>query len=260
VQILECVAVTAIGIFVDTLQAGLGVVPDFEPPSAFTEKKAHLLSGGARPSEGGLGVPLLPVIAVEDPDAGLVAEVQGGRVEVFEELIHRHTRCIYRTLMAILADPEETKDAMQETLLSAFKHIGGFKGRSKFSTWLVSIARNTAFQRLRQRKNVESLDEDGSDRNEDFRPRQVRAWQDDPEQLHSKEEIRQIVERGIMGLPAKYRVVVMLRDIEQLPTDDVAKLLGLSVPATKTRLVRGRLMLREALSRHFTVGAEKAGA
>jgi len=86
----------------------------------------------------------------------------------------------------------------------------------------------------------------------------VRAWQDNPEQFHSKSEMRQLVERGISALPPNYRVVVMLRDIEQLAADDVARQLGLSVPAVKTRLLRGRLMLRDWLSPHFANSVGKA--
>jgi len=158
----------------------------------------------------------------------------------------------------MLGKPPDAQDALQDTLLNAFKHIGGFQGRSKFSTWLVSIARNTALQRLRARKDVESLDEPEREEEGDFRPRQVRSWADNPEQLHSKSEIQQLVEAGILGLPAKYRVVVVLRDIEQLSTDEVARQLGLSVPAVKTRLLRGRLMLREWLSPHFTASTKGA--
>ena len=194
---------------------------------------------------------------MQDPDAGLVAEAQGGRLEAFEELARRHSQLIYRALTAILGNQADAQDAMQDTLLSAFKHIGGFQGRSKFSTWLVSIARNKALQRLRDRKNVESLDQDEYSEDRDFRPRQVRAWQDNPEQCYSNFEIRQLVEKGILGLPAKYRVVVMLRDIEQLSTDEVARQLGLSVPAVKVRLLRGRLMLREWLSPYFTTSIKR---
>ena len=147
---------------------------------------------------------------------------------------------------------------MQDTLLNAFKHIDGFQGRSKFSTWLVSIARNTALLRLRSGKVFESLDEGERNDEGDFRPRQVRAWQDNPEQCYSKSEIRQLVETGILALPATFRVVVVLRDIEQLSTDEVARQLGLSVPAVKTRLLRGRLMLREWLSPHFTISTRGA--
>ena len=252
-QILECEVVVALNNFANTLQMGLGIEPDFESPLVLEQNKVHLSAATSRPIERALEIPSLT--EVQDPDARLVTAAQGGKLEAFEELVRRHSQLIYRALVAILGDPVEAQDAMQDALLSAFKHIAGFQGRSKFSTWLVSIARNSAFQRLRGRKEVESLDggEYGEDR--EFRPRQLRAWQDNPEQCYSKSEIRQLVERGILGLPAKYRAVVMLRDIEQLSTDEVSRQLGLSVPAVKVRLLRGRLMLREWLSPHFTTRA-----
>jgi RNA polymerase sigma-70 factor, ECF subfamily len=86
----------------------------------------------------------------------------------------------------------------------------------------------------------------------DFQPHQVRAWQDNPEQRYSKSEMRQLVEKAILELPANYRIVVVLRDIEQLSTEEVARQLELSVPTVKIRLLRGRLKLRESLSPHFT--------
>jgi RNA polymerase sigma-70 factor, ECF subfamily len=192
-----------------------------------------------------------PLKLAVDPDADFIASAQNGDLEAFEELVRRHSRFIYRALVAILGDRDGAQDAMQDAFLSAFKHIAGFQGRSKFSTWLVSIARNVALQRLRHRKDVESLVGFELGEEHDFRPRQVRAWQDNPEQLYSRVEIRQIVERGILELSSKYRVVVMLRDVEQLSTDDVARKLGISIPAVKTRLLRGRLMLRDWLSPYF---------
>lgn len=79
----------------------------------------------------------------------------------------------------------------------------------------------------------------------------MQAWAEDPEQLYSHAERRGLVESGLMKLPAKYRVVLILRDIEQVSTDDAAAALGLGIPALKARLFRARLMLREALSPHF---------
>jgi len=257
-QVLESVVVTALNNFANTLQMGLGIVPDFEPPLVFERKKVHLIPPEARPSEESSVAPL-PATAVEDPDAGLVTEARGGDLEAFEALVRRHSRCVYRTLMAILGHREEAQDAMQDAFLNAFKHLGKFQGRSKYSTWLVSIARNTAIQRLRDRQGTESLDDTAFDGEEEFRPRQVRAWQDNPEQIYSQVEIRELVERGILRLPAKYRVVLMLRDIEQLSTEEVAEQLSLSVPALKARLFRGRLMLRESLSPHFAVKARRTG-
>jgi len=253
-QILECEVVVALNNFANTLQMGLGIEPDFEPPLG--QNKVHLSAAPSPPMERGLVAPSLT--GVQDPDAGLVAQAQAGKLEAFEELVRRHSQLIYRALVAILGDPVEAQDAMQDALLSAFKHLAGFQSRSKFSTWLVSIARNSAFQRLRGRKEVESLDEGEYEDDGDSRPRQVKAWQDNPEQCYSKSEIRQLVERGVLGLPAKYRAVVMLRDIEQLSTDEVSRQLGLSVPAVKVRLLRGRLMLREWLSPHFTTSVRRA--
>jgi RNA polymerase sigma-70 factor, ECF subfamily len=250
-QTLECVAVTALNNFSNTLQMGLGVVPDFEARPVFRSKEMHHFGLVARPITD-VSVFSRPGPEGEDPDAGLVATVQGGGLEAFEDLVRRHSRRVYRTLVGFLGDSADAQDAMQDAFLKAFEHISEFRGRSKFSTWLLTIARNTALQRLRERENVESLDEDGRVGEDEFRPRQVRAWQDDPEQLYSKAERRELVEKGVMRLPAKYRVVVMLLDIEELSTEEAAQTLGLSVPALKARLFRGRLMLREWLSTYFT--------
>jgi RNA polymerase sigma-70 factor (ECF subfamily) len=165
---------------------------------------------------------------------------------------------VYRTLVGILGNPEEACDAMQDTFLKAFQHLGSFRGRSKFSTWLVSIASNTGVQLLRERKRVQPLDDD-FDTDDGFRPQQIRAWSDDPEQSYSKTEVRALVEDHVMKLPAKYRVVLMLRDIEQLSIEETAAALGLGIPALKSRHLRGRMMLREALTPHFAATA-KGGA
>jgi RNA polymerase sigma-70 factor (ECF subfamily) len=239
---------TSLTNFINTLQMGLGASPDFAPRRVFRRdlsKIAHLSSPDRRPSLGERPI---------DPDAGLVAKVRNGDLDVFEELINRHSRRVYRTLVGILGNDDEARDAMQDTFLKAFQHLGEFQQRSKFSTWLVSIASNTGLQRLRDRKHVESLDEDGSVSEEGFRPREVRAWIDDPEELCSKAEIRALVENSVMKLPAKYRVVVVLRDLEQLSIEETAEALGLGIPALKARHMRGRLMVREALSPHFTGG------
>ncbi len=258
-QILEAVAVIALNNFANTVQMGLGIEPDFEPPRAYERTKLHQIPAQVRPTTDG-ETGSATTVAGEDPDASLVAESQGGGLDAFETLVRRHTRTVYRTLMAILGDPEGAQDAMQDVFLSAFKNIARFQGRSKFSTWLISIARNTALQRLRDHKNFESLDESPAESEEEFRPRQVRDWSDNPEQMYSAAETKRLVEKGVMQLPAKYRVVLVLRDMEQLSTEEVAMNLGLSVPAIKARLLRGRLMLREALSPYFSASAGRVSA
>jgi RNA polymerase sigma-70 factor, ECF subfamily len=253
-QILEAVVTTSFTEFLNTLQLGLGARPDFVPLRVFSSapsKVANLLAAEARPTERSVTI---------DPDTEAVARVQSGDVDAFEDLINRHSRRIYRTLVGILGNPEEARDAMQDTFLKAFQHLGSFQGRSKFSTWLVSIASNTGLQLLRERKGVQSIDDDAFETEDEVRPRQIRAWIDDPEQLCSKAEMRALVEDHVMKLPAKYRVVVVLRDIEQLSIEESAAALGLGIPALKSRHLRGRLMLREALTSQFAARTQGGAA
>jgi RNA polymerase sigma-70 factor (ECF subfamily) len=254
-QIVEAVITSSFGIFLTTLQFGTGAAPDFAArpiPAPVSGNIVHPAEPEFRPM-----VEDQPLEPQQDPDAEWIQRVKNGDVDAYEVLVERHSQRVYRTLAGLLGDPEEARDALQDTFLKAYRSLPGFEGRAKFSTWLISIASNTGLQRLRDRKNTESLDESSSG-GEDFRPRQVRAWADDPEQLFSKEQRRALVERAIRRLPAKYRVVVMLRDVEQLSTKDAAASLGLEIPALKARLLRGRLMLREALAPHFAEGAQSA--
>jgi RNA polymerase sigma-70 factor (ECF subfamily) len=244
-QILETVVVTALNNFFNTLQMGLGTTPDVKPTRIFVPKDTHPPRRVGRAEEG----------TNVDPDFELVARVQGGELDAFEELITRHSRRVYRTLVGIVGTVD-AEDATQDTFLKAFQHIGTFQHRSKFSTWLLNIACNTGLQRLRDRRRLESLDDDPNEE-EGFRPRQVRTWAENPEQLYSRVERRELVESGVMQLPPMYRVVLLLRDIEQLSTEEAAAALGLGIPALKARLFRGRLMLREVLSAHFAISTPK---
>ena len=252
-QILESIAVVALNNFSNFLQMGLGFEPDFEVPAAFQQAIVKPFRPSGTPMAGESSISTL-VTAIADPDAELLAQVQAGDLDAFEILVRRNTQSVFRALIAILGNTDEAQDAMQDVFLSAFKHIARFEGRSKVSTWLSAIARNAAFQLIRKRKDTESLDSADSSEDGDFRPRQVQAWQDDPEQSYSKAQVRKLVEKGILQLSPTYRAVLMLRDIEQLSTDEAARRLGLSVPAVKTRLFRGRLMLREWLSPYFSKG------
>ena len=245
-HILEAVVVTALNNFFNTLQMGLGTTPDLAPIRVFEPKEVHSPVAAEHLIEA----------ARVDPDAEFVIRVQNGDLDAFEELVTRHNRRVYRVLMAITGKHEDARDATQETFLKAFEHIGDFQQRSQFSTWLLSIARNTGLQYLRERKDLDCAEdlEDG-----EFRPRHIGTWHADPEQLYSLAERRKLVERGLMKMPRKYRVVLVLRDIEQLSTDEAAVALGLGIPALKARLFRARMMLREALSSHFATSREGMG-
>jgi RNA polymerase sigma-70 factor (ECF subfamily) len=185
----------------------------------------------------------------EGVDLDLVTRARKGETAAFETLFRRHHRAVYRTLLGITGRPEDAEDAVQTAFLKAFQHLDQFQGASRFSTWLTRIAINEGLGRLRQHGRLESLeveDEEG-----EFMPRNVRAWDDDPEVLRSRAQAKELVEREILKLPAKYRLAVILRDIQQLSAEEAAQILGLGVPTLKTHLLRGRLQLREALAPHF---------
>ena len=241
-QIAEGIAVVAMANFFSTVQSGLGVVTDFPPLRNFHPKDLYLSPHKARPTEN--------AIALLDPDRELVLRVKAGETEAFEELVRAHTRRVFRTLCGLLGDAEEARDATQDTFLKAFEHVGKFEGRAKFSTWLTSIAVNTGTEILRRRRPIERLDE--SEDEAAFRPRQVQSWIDDPEQAFAKAQLNDLVRNGVLRLPEKYRVALLLRDINQLSTEDTAAALGLSIPAAKARVLRGRLMLRESLTPHLS--------
>jgi RNA polymerase sigma-70 factor (ECF subfamily) len=243
-QIVEAIVLIGVSEFLNTLWTGTGGTPDFPVPRLSAHQSA--------PADNNVYPDVQefhPIVeAVEDdPDTAYVRRAQGGELGAFETLVERHSQRIYRTLVGLLGNTEDAKDALQDTFLKAFQNLSRFEGRAKFSTWLISIASNTGLQQLRDRKQLDSLDEDSSD-HEEFRPRQVRAWGDDPEQACSAAQRRELVERAIAKLPAKYRVVLMLRDVQQLSTEEAAAALNLGVPALKARLLRGRLMLRENLA------------
>lgn len=188
-----------------------------------------------------------------DPDQALVERARAGDLAAFETVVERYGRRVYRLILGITGNEADADDGVQNTFLKAYQHVGEFQGHSKFSSWLMRIAMNEGLEVLRRRrsKGSQSLEEWDAEDEEAFRPRSIRPWQEDPEQRYSQTQVREIVEREILKLPAKYRVVVMLRDLEQLNTEEAAAALGLNEATLKTRLLRGRLMLREALAPHF---------
>jgi RNA polymerase sigma-70 factor (ECF subfamily) len=240
-QIIEAIVMAGLTNFLNTLQFGLGAVPDFPPRRVFTPKDLYPASREARPT--------VDAVRVVDPDAPLVVRVQGGDVDGFEELVRRHSRRVFSTLAGMVGNEDDAHDATQDVFLKAYEKIGQFKGRSKFSTWLLSIAINTGTEIIRRRKPLETLE--STDDEDDFRPRQVQSWADDPEQLLSAAQRSELVREGILRLPEKYRIALILRDINQLSSEEAAAALELGVPALKARVLRGRLMLRESLAPHF---------
>ena len=185
-------------------------------------------------------------------DLELVQQVQQGQVESFNELVNRHERKIFRQTQHITGNREDAEDALQEAFLKAFSHLPDFQGNSQFYTWLVRIAVNESLMKLRKRKATPTVSIDEPiETEEDFIPREIAAWDENPEQRYARQELQDILDRAVQSLPPLFRTVLVLRDLEHLSTEETAEALNLSVSAVKSRLLRARLQLREKLSKYF---------
>ncbi len=190
-----------------------------------------------------------------DDEASLVAAAKAGDLRSFEELVHRYEARIYRLTYNITQNREDAQDATQDAFLKSYQHLPDFQGDSRFYTWLVRIAVNEALMKLRRRRPQEiSLDE-SIQTADDLVPREIEDWGPKPDQRVEQSELQTVLARSIAQLEPAYRIVFQLRDIEELSTEETARLLGLSVPAVKSRLLRARLKLRQSLDRLFHGGA-----
>ena len=182
----------------------------------------------------------------------LVAQARQNDASAFSELVRRYENKIFRLALHITQNREDAEDVLQESFLKAYEHLDQFQGNSKFYTWIVRIAVNQALMKLRRRKTDKSVSLDEQfDTGEDTLVREIAAWDENPEQQFSREELGEILESAIQSLEPPYRSVFVLRDIEDFSTEETAQALDLSIPAVKSRLLRARLQLREKLTRHF---------
>ncbi|MGH9776214.1 MAG: sigma-70 family RNA polymerase sigma factor [Candidatus Acidiferrales bacterium] len=196
-----------------------------------------------------------PVTHAENEGA-VVAAAKAGDAAAFEDLVNRYERKIFRLAMNITQNREDAEDVLQEAFIKAYEHLGDFQGNSRFYTWLVRITVNQALMKLRKRRpNLVSLDAE-IETEDDMLPREVEDWGPTPEQRFAQTELQEILSTAIAELEPGFRVVFQLRDIEELSTEETAELLGLSIPAVKSRLLRARLKLRQKLNRFFK-GSDK---
>lgn len=197
-------------------------------------------------------------------DEELVERIKQGDNDSLEQLVSRYGDKVYSLVYRIVGDRHDAEDVLQDTFLNMMRSLAGFRGGSRFATWLYRVATNAALTRLRykgKRETSESefLDEVYSVRERTKAEGQLTDWSTDPESRLLNDEARKEMDGAIAELPEKYRVVFILRDVEGLPATEVAEVLDLSVPAVKSRLHRARLYLRNRLSDYFTGEGKKLG-
>ena len=193
-------------------------------------------------------------VSVDPEEAALLQRLRAGDEAAFEVLVRTYGGRLMAVAHRILGNEEDARDAVQEAFLSAFRSLGSFEGNSRLSTWIHQIAINASLMKLRtrRRKPEESIEtllpkflEDG------HQAQPATEWTERPDTLLEREETRTFVRRSIDRLPDSYRTVLLLRDIEDLDTDETARMLGVSPNVVKTRLHRARQALRTLLDARF---------
>lgn len=181
----------------------------------------------------------------------------GDRLE-FSRMVDAFSSRLYRLALKMLGNQQDAEDVLQETFIKAFRHLSGFDGRSSISTWLYRIAANEALMLMRKKRlETISLDEPLEGEEGESEPLQIVDWCCIPEHELMNEEARQQLDKAVQNLPLNLRMAFLLRDIEDLSTQEAADVLGLSENALKTRLSRARLRLREELTVYYGERLEK---
>lgn len=202
----------------------------------------------------------IPVRPIQDDETELVARLQAGDETAFEALVRAHGGRMLSVARRMLGSEEEARDAVQDALLSAFRSLARFERKASLATWLHRIVVNAALMKLRNRRRkpeaaVEDLLpkflEDG------HRVVPSNEWSPSAETALERSEVRTLVRSQIDRLPEAYRSVLLLRDIEELDTQETADLLGLTPNAVKIRLHRARQALRTLLDPHFRTENDK---
>jgi RNA polymerase sigma-70 factor (ECF subfamily) len=191
-----------------------------------------------------------PAPYVDASQAELVRWACEGDKEAFYSLVRPCERAVFVAAMSILNNPADAEEVAQEAVLKALSNLTGFRGEAKFSTWLIQITINEARLRLRRdrRHLYESVDEQRTDDEGEYFPKDFADWREVPSEALQRAELREALRRAIAALPLKYREVFVLRDIQNRSTEETAEILGITEGNVKTRLLRARLQMREALA------------
>jgi RNA polymerase sigma-70 factor (ECF subfamily) len=178
----------------------------------------------------------------------LINSAKEGNKKALSELVMRYEKTIYNFAFKISRDPLKAENIMQETFLSMIKYLPQFDGKSKLSTWLYRIVTNHYLMELRKQKNnFVPLD----DENDLFLDKYTADWDSVPSKFVENEELKEILDKAIQNLSPEYRIVFLLRDVEGLSTEETGKVVGLTVPAVKSRLHRARAFLRKEINDEF---------
>jgi RNA polymerase sigma-70 factor (ECF subfamily) len=201
-----------------------------------------------------------PVLNNALSDEEVVARVLDGDLPSFEILMRRHNQRLYRIGRAILRNDAEAEDVMQDAYVRAYEHLSQFAGRAKFSTWLSRIAVNEALARKRRLRAHGELEPSNmtDEHGYELKMEHISTSTPNPEQQAATSEMKGLLEAAIEDLPDDYRSVLVLRDVEEMDTNETATALDISEENVKVRLHRARALLRKKM--FARVGAQRKEA
>jgi RNA polymerase sigma-70 factor (ECF subfamily) len=179
-----------------------------------------------------------------------IRQICAGQTELFCTLIAPYQRTAYAIAYSVVNNAADAEEVVQEAFLNALKGLPNFRAESKFSTWLIQITLNEARARVRDNRAhlYHSLNESSKSEDGDFVPRDLADWREIPSEVLARKELREKIEQALLNLRPIYREVLVLRDVEHFSVAETAEVLDISKDMVKTRLLRARLKMREALA------------
>lgn len=191
---------------------------------------------------------------IEDQDSDLIEAIQAGQTHLFAQLVERYQRPLYNFGYKLCGQSVDAQDLVQDTFLLAFKYVKDFRHETKFKNWLYRIATSCCIKKRRRSKFAPehelSLEEFLKAEQADDH-RQVPQWAALPLEKVLNEELGQVLNAAIVQLPEKYRMVLVLRDVEHFSTEEAAQIMNLTPSNVKVRLHRARLFMKEQLKHYF---------
>lgn len=180
----------------------------------------------------------------------LIKLAQEGNRKALAELVKKYEQTVYNFSFKICRDRDRAEHTMQETFMSMVKSIHQFSGKSKLSTWLYTVVSNHCLMLARSQKR-HSIHDSFDDEEKFIDESSITNWKITPDKVTENNELKKVLDKAIEKLPAEYRVVFLLRDVEGLSTQETGEITNLSVPAVKSRLHRARAFLRNELNETF---------
>jgi RNA polymerase sigma-70 factor, ECF subfamily len=184
----------------------------------------------------------------------LIRRLQQRDERAFEEMVRLYQHKVYNLVYRMIGSQEEAEDVAQEVFVTVFKAIDTFRGEAKFSTWLYRIAANHCKNRIkylgrRHQKATGELDEAAERELQDAQPSAMRPHVDGPDAVLEGLQLERAVQEGIAALDEEHRVLIVLRDVEDMSYDEIASITGLAEGTVKSRLHRARLALKEHMAK-----------